>query len=64
VTADELHAAVDETDTRGLTGFVLLTFHEPDGMRVGASVDDMETVALALRQALLVVESAQRGAMN
>lgn len=33
-------------------------------LRVGASVEDMETVALALRQALLAVESAQRGVMN
>jgi len=63
VTADDLHAAIDESDTSGMVGFVLLTLHDR-GMRVGSSVEDMETVALALRQALLAVESAQRGVMN
>lgn len=64
MTADDLHAAIDEMDTRGLTGVVWITFHEPDRMNVGASVEDAGIVIQALEQALDALQKRQHGRMN
>lgn len=64
MTADDLHAAVDEMATDGLTGFVLLTFCKPDRMFVGSSVDDHDIVIMALEKALEAARQGKREALN
>jgi hypothetical protein len=64
MTADELHAAVDEMDTDNLREVVCITFHAPDRVCVGSSLEDPEVVILAIEQALAAAKRVRRGALN